>query len=337
VRETYSSNAFGSERGWEFQFAAAIHIFLSFVEDVLTIKIEGAEEDIELTLNNNHLIYSQAKCVSDIEDHSNVKSNFEKAIRTLSKAGSGKAISKLIYITNTNNPFGITKTMQFFYGTQKHKFSELPLSCKQKVEDYVSSAGIKIEKEYLEIWILPFFGEEKNRYAALLIEINNFLATIPNTIGLGELLLTIWVERFSINAGNKYPSIKIKKEDVIWPIIALTSDRISVEEEISRYDPATRDEIYRQFKHFIHDKSNTFSFSNRVINSFNDFCSDNKLSVSEAKSHDCFISSKRHQFDLDFDIDYQSNEFKEILMELVIRRILRLRYLIFDVKRRVGL
>lgn len=337
MSEIKSSNASGSYRGWEFQFASAIHIMLSHIKDVLTIKIEGSDEDIEITLNGELQIYSQAKGVSKVEDYKSVKSNYEKALITLSKAGKGKTIFKLIYITNTSNPFGIKSTIQFFIGTQKHKYLDLPSSCKEKVEKFISTAGIDINKDILEIWILPFFGEDKNRYSALLIEINNFLATIPNTSGLGELLLTIWIERFSINAGNNHPSIRINKEDVMWPIIALASDRISISEETSHYDKATQGEICRQFKHFINDKSNTFSFSNRVINSFTDYCTANNLSMSESKSHESFICTKSHQFDDDFDIEYQSDEIRGILMDLVIRRILQLRYLIFDVKKRVGL
>lgn len=337
MKKLQSSNASGSARGWEFQFAAAIHILLIHIKEVFSIKIEGDEEDIEIALTDNSLIYSQAKCVTDIEDYNHVKSNYEKAVTTLARAGKGKVIRKLIYITNTNNPFGIKPTIQFFMGTPKHKHSALPPSCKKKLMTYITNNGISLNTGIFEVWILPFFGEGENRYSQLIMEIDKFLATIKDTNGLSEQLLSIWKESFSINAGNKNSSIVLQKEKLIWPIISLVSDRSSIEEFTSTFDTATREEISRQFKFFIHEKANTFFFSNKVINAFSDFCSENELSVHKQETHKLFLSSESYKFCDDFNIEFPSTDMGEILMELVINRILRLRYLIIEVKERVGL
>ena len=337
MEKLQSSNASGSARGWEFQFAAGIHIFLVHIDEVFSLKIEGDEEDIEVTLTDSSLIYAQAKCVTDIEDDNNVKSNYEKAIVTLARAGKGNAVRKLIFITNSPNPFGIKRTISFFLGVPKHKYSALPNTCKKKILQSIEKSKINLNTDILEIWILPFFGEEENRYSQLIMEIEKFLATIKDTQGLSEKLLSIWRERFSINAGNKDTSVVLRKEELIWPIIALASDRESIEAYTSSYDAAARTEISREFSNFIHVKADTFLFSNKVINAYYDYCDNNQLPLHQQKSQDSFISSERNMFSEDFTISTLPTEIRDILMELVIKRILRLRYLITEVKERVGL
>ena len=74
-----SSNASSSYFGVDFQRNAAIVLLLKNIEEVSKIKIEGQKEDIEITLNNEKIIYSQVKSVEKQEDTSHVIQKLEDA------------------------------------------------------------------------------------------------------------------------------------------------------------------------------------------------------------------------------------------------------------------
>ena len=65
--------------GFDFQMNAAIVLMLENIKDLQTLRIEGNEEDIELTLNNGKKILAQAKAVENSSsDFSNVRKNLKK-------------------------------------------------------------------------------------------------------------------------------------------------------------------------------------------------------------------------------------------------------------------
>ena len=90
-------NASFSAFGWDFQVNAAIVLMLENIEEVDKVRVEGATEDIELTLTSGKKIYSQAKSVVNASnDFSNVRGKMSDALESLADAykvgdSSGKA------------------------------------------------------------------------------------------------------------------------------------------------------------------------------------------------------------------------------------------------------
>ena len=54
-------NASPSVFGYQFQINVAIYLMIKYFKEVEEIKIEGKNEDIEISLNNKEKIYAQAK------------------------------------------------------------------------------------------------------------------------------------------------------------------------------------------------------------------------------------------------------------------------------------
>lgn len=80
-------NASFSAFGWDFQINAAIVLMLENITEVNKVRVEGATEDIELTLDNGEKIYSQAKSVVRAnDDFSNVKKKMNDALESLTDA-----------------------------------------------------------------------------------------------------------------------------------------------------------------------------------------------------------------------------------------------------------
>lgn len=81
-----SVNASASSFGWEFQSNAAIVLMLENIKEATAARVEGATEDIEISLANGKKIYSQAKSVINPESTANLKEKLVKGLSTLNSA-----------------------------------------------------------------------------------------------------------------------------------------------------------------------------------------------------------------------------------------------------------
>lgn len=102
-------NASASAFGWDFQVNAAILLMLENIEKAEHIRVEGANEDIEITLNDKSKIYAQAKAVTKPDDTSNVIKKLKDAIETLNETEKKSDGYLFTYITNSPNPFNDKK------------------------------------------------------------------------------------------------------------------------------------------------------------------------------------------------------------------------------------
>ena len=100
-----NSNASAAAFGWDFQTNAAILLTIENIQHAKSIKVEAQTEDIEIKLENNNIIYSQAKSQIDITSTVNLMKKLKESIRTLNNAYNNGDAESLIYITNHPNPF----------------------------------------------------------------------------------------------------------------------------------------------------------------------------------------------------------------------------------------
>ena len=88
-------NASPTAFGWDFQCNAAILLMLENIKDADKVRVEGADEDIEITLSDNTKIYSQVKSVNRPDDYANVNTKLKEALETLNDAcSSGNEIGR---------------------------------------------------------------------------------------------------------------------------------------------------------------------------------------------------------------------------------------------------
>jgi hypothetical protein len=219
-----SSNASPSAYGWCFQVGAGITLMLDNVKEFTSLKMEGASDDIELTLDAGK-IYAQAKSVTKIGDQSSASTNLTNALRTLSQdSANGDAVS-LIYITNIANPLSSETSSAFRYD-RSYEFSVLPDDAQEKIRKKVAD---DFPADKFKLHILNFFGEGDNKFDSIKVKIAEFIREAIDDPSYNKRLLDSWFETFMVNASDKPDEQKkpeLKKKDVIYPVIVLVVDSL---------------------------------------------------------------------------------------------------------------
>ncbi|MDP8202664.1 MAG: hypothetical protein P9M11_11070 [Candidatus Tenebribacter burtonii] len=328
------SNASSVVFGWDFQINAAIVLMLDNIQEVQKVRVEGKTEDIELTLINENMIYSQAKSVVKIDDYRNVLSNFKKALKTLGNAAENRDYDKLIYITNTPNPFNNLETMPAFREKTDINFHDLPEKCKDVISEALrEKPDCKIDVSKLYIQVIPFHTNNlPNRYKVVKQSVNEFLAFLDNTIlGFSNKILDVWQGDLFKNSSQTDTTITIKKSEFIWPIVVIVSEINEYDKNLQEIDEIDIQEIVLRYRDIINNKVDRFEFATKVISDFNSFQSQSSQRSTE------FINSEWESYKDEFSIGLIDDDLIEKLIKIIIYKIISKRYLINSIKTKVKL
>ena len=179
-------NASASAFGWDFQANSAILLMLENIKEAKRVRVEGANEDIEITLQDHTKIYAQAKAVEKPDDTSHVIDKLTKALETLTDAAKKGDGSLFTYLTNSSNPFNNQRSLSYFTGRTHLSFDELPDIAQNKIKDIITKNGYTdFDVHKMDIRVIPFYGDDlKNRYKEIQACVNEFLAEV-NVDGQG--------------------------------------------------------------------------------------------------------------------------------------------------------
>lgn len=328
-------NASSSAFGWDFQINAAIFLMIENIKNAISIKIEGRYEDIELKLDNKKTIYAQAKSVVKLDDNTNLIKNLKKTLKTLNETSiNAKDIDKLIYITNTANPFNDIETMHYFILNSYLSYEELSDKAKAKIDNIINDEKFyNIDKSLLNIYVLPFYGNNmENRYKIIKNKVRDFIEELDIWNISINLLLSVWQNEYFKNATLKNYELTVTKEDFAWAIIVLGMGDYIEEENV---DEAILIEINNKYKNLINHYENKFELITKILFDYNEFEGSN---ISKEKL-ESFINNKFK--DYDFEIFHNDNsidkEIKEQIIKSIIRQILIKRILIDKVRKGVSL
>ncbi len=326
-----NSNASASAFGWDFQANAAILLMLENIENAKSIKVEGRTEDIEITLNNNNIIYSQAKSIEDINSTSNLITKLQEGMRTLSNAYNKGDSESLIYITNHSNPFNDKFSIQYFLGRTKLGYEELPQKCKDKINKIIEENQYSIDTSKLKIYVLPFWGEDKdNRDKAIKEAVAEFLAKLEiQTQYTPQKMLEIWQRDFFHNATIPNEAIQINKKDMIWSLIVEVCNFDYSDKYLEDCDAALIEEIEYRYKSIIDNKSEEFTFVNKILNDYDQY--NKQLSIKERTEK--FVNEEFINYLDEFDISNFESEVKNCLVKLIINKIISKRLTISRIKK----
>lgn len=244
----FNNDASASSFGWNFQANAGIFLFLKYIKDAKSIKIESKIQDIEIEMNDGSYIYAQAKSSQDYTKIQYKKDRFKDAIISLCKVP--KNNSKLIYISNIPETL---ESAKYDFDNCIRDYNALQERTKNEIKEVLGSINIgidkkiakeknkKIKQKQIKIkecidsfpldnlsisTINPYYGSGNERYQKIEDEIINFLS---NNIDLSRLqiniikgkLLGYWQNYFQHNSTIKDGEInkKITKEDFSWAIV----------------------------------------------------------------------------------------------------------------------
>ena len=137
-------NASASAFGWDFQANSAILLMLENIKEAKRVRVEGANEDIEITLQDHTKIYAQAKAVEKPDDTSHVIDKLTKALETLTDAAKKGDGSLFTYLTNSSNPFNNQRSLSYFTGRTHLASTNCLTSLKTKSKILLQKMGIPI-------------------------------------------------------------------------------------------------------------------------------------------------------------------------------------------------
>ena len=324
--------------GFDFQVNAAIVLMLENIKTLSSVRLEGNEEDIVLTLENNKKILAQAKAVQNgSSDFKNVRANLKKALTTLSEGAQSADVDKLIFITNSSNPFKDDESRSIFYAPTRRKFSDLPPSAQAIIQEYLSTIAQPLNTDNFVIQVFNFeTDDDKERYKVVMQEVNDFIGRLSTTSpGVGKRLLDIWQNRIFENGSKKDAGITVDKKGIIWPLIVL-------ETEITKYDGEYADsldigvyeEVTRRYQTIIDDCCERVDFFTKILYDYRDFKSEKKNSK---EKNDDFVEATWEQYKTEFIAPGIDDETLEALTKIILYNVLRRRKLIESIRREVNL
>jgi hypothetical protein len=330
-----SSNASSSSFGLEFQSNAAIVLMIKNIEKASKIRVEGLKQDIEITLNDGKIIYSQAKSVFNTEDYSNVLTKLQEALESLNNVAKDRNVDTLIYVTNTPNPFRNIQTMNAFVGSITIlNYDELNSICKNKIEEICNRNNYEFNRHFLSVCVLQFQGDGENRYKVIKDIINEFLYKIEvGDRGFGQKMLEIWQREFSINSSQKKISTTISKQQMIWPLIVLLCEIDREDALLVGLDDAEFEEIKNKYKTVISNNTERFTFISKVMTTYHEY----KVRSTSTNKEKLFIEKHWHDYKDEFNIPTASPEIMEAVIKLSIANVLKHRYRISDIQKAVNI
>lgn len=328
-----SSNATASAFGWDFQSNAAIMLMLKNIERASKVKVEGENEDVEITFSNGKMLMAQAKAVVDPNDVSFVIGKLESALKTLNKASKITDVEQLVYVTNSPNPFNDIATMFGFSSPfNTAPFSELPPSCQQTINDICASNGYSLEPSMLTVCVMQFHGDsEDERYKVLQSHVQEFLNELGARSVSTKQILLLWQHSFAVNASQR--TAVITKESMVWPIIAILCEVSESDVELGDYDSSDVAEILQKYRAVINNNSERFEFISKILSDFEEFHSEMKSKERVGR----FISEKWMEYKSDFDLKNADSATEKTVICLTISNVLKKRWDIARIKGKVKL
>lgn len=330
-------NASFSAFGWDFQVNAAIVLMLENIEEVDKVRVEGTTEDIELTLTSGKKIYSQAKSVVNASnDFSNVRGKMSDALESLADAYKVGDSKQLIYVTNSPNPFNDESTRSVFYGASKRSFNDLPSSCRETIEKMVSQLADGLDTNQLLVRVIPFETDDlTERYKEVKRVVDEFIYEVaPNYPGMGRQVLEIWQKELFQNATQKNIELTISKKQLVWTIIVLTTDVEKNESEyLEEVDSCDYHEIVRTYKNLINTCTERFEFATKIISDYNTYEYQGRT---KDKLYD-FINNQWENYLDEFEDNQIDEEIKEQIIKIILFNVLKQKWTVNSIKKKVKL
>lgn len=267
-----SSNASPEMFGFDFQVNATIVLLLDNIKNVKTVRMEGASEDIELTMNDGKHIMAQAKAtVKGSSDFSNARSKLSDAIRTLSSSD-GKAVEQLVLITNSTNPLKEDTSKQLFYGPPTEVgYNDLSDEAQKVIDDIVEKLAVDFDKNKFQIYYFMFESSNlQTRYKVIEEKIRDFI----NQLNLGQVLsakelMQVWQNDILHNGSQTDTTIKLSKKEIVWPVIVLTLGKQMPAEYIDDYDQGFINEVTSQYTHLIDTITERYDLITKILFDYN--------------------------------------------------------------------
>lgn len=341
-------NASSSIFGWQFQINAAILFFINQVKGINSIRVEGENEDIEISLSNGKKIFIQAKSRSRLGTNPEALSNFSDGLKTLLHASNKEEYEKLYFVTNYPNPIGgKQKQYNTFMGGYyiERKFDELseviPAAAKAKIKEVQDEYNLQFDTSRFHIAVIPFDGEiQESRERIISARTKEFLRSLSVDEGISRDITEIWQSDMFFNASNIKTDIELSKRGLIWPIVVLHTDLKpddklidSMEEELD-LELEDIEIILARYGTFINKKIEHFDFAIKVLSDYKFYRNNSKR---KERKIDPFINNNWEAYKADIYSEDMDDELLETLIKVILKKLLNKQKLITKIVEEVNL
>lgn len=325
--------------GFDFQRNAAIVLMLENIKELRSVRLEGNEEDIELTLMNGRKILAQAKAVErSSSDFSHVRENLKKALVSLSEGEHKTDAQQLIFITNSPNPFNDADSKGVFSGLPtRRSFSDLPPTAQEIVQKYLSNIAHPLDLQKFTVRVFPFeTDDETERYKAVTQAVSDFIGSHNTNVsyGLGKWLLQVWHDDIFINGTKRDASVQLDKKDIIWPILVYETNINRCDNDfLNQFDVGVYDEVVRLYGSIIDSCCERLEFFTKILYDYTQFSSTKK----QMEKCQDFIDHSWEEYKSEFSSGGIDDETLEALTKIVLYNVIRRRITIDKIRKGVNL
>ena len=260
--------------GFDFQENAAIVLMVENMAEMDSVKIEG-EEDIEIKLNDGSRILAQAKSVVKAStDFTNVRAKAMAAMQSLSDASVKVKVNKLIYYTNSPDPFNDEASKPMFYGKSQVKYDNLPVSTKELIDGWLGQMDKPLDVNNLQIHVLPFeTDDDEQRYRVVLQSLSDFIGEMDlrSADGLRKRLHEVWLSMLDRNGSSLDSEKRLSKKDIVWPMIVFVTGRGHLDRNAqycTNLDDGGFEEIEYKYGKLIEDYCERYDFVVKVLTDY---------------------------------------------------------------------
>lgn len=351
----FVNDASASSFGWNFQSNAGIFLFLKYLKEAESIKIESKLQDIEINLSRGGKVLAQAKSSQDYTASKDKKEKFKDALISLAKFSAYG--DQLIYISNIPNTLDsaidvfnnrivpYSSCLQGIRNEIDQIFDSTCKSIRSKMEKEKDSKKVSKTEQILKLVeqfdktklyisvISPFWGDDNTRYyeisnAILSFLVNDLSLSNDDAIAIKQKLLEHWQLRFQHNSTQPDTDEKKKltKEEFAWPIaVYLSKEGVPDIEECLSFvpDQALIEEVNRLLSHTSMIYHERFEFSNRVIQDFVSFMKNQPLGTREVEK--LFIKKHGNDYCAEFQIDGDTEKTEYITKAFVYNHLINYR------------
>ena len=365
----FDNDASASSFGWNFQVNAGIFLFLHYIKEAKSIKIESKKEDIEIVLKEQNRIYAQAKSAQEECSLGSAKKKYKDAIISLAKV-SIQNEDVLVYISNLREPikggdkffdnkvvaYGeclksiqneIRKMIQEIINMLERKLQNKTAKDVQKKKCRIMLERVKnidVNKLYF-CSIYPYYGQENNRYSVIKDKIietfsNDIDIGTENARGISKKLLQHWQLGFEHNSTVKDNGIEksISKEEFIWPVVVFLSEEesINIDDCLTFVvDSSIKKEASYYTESSVSVYHERFAFVNMVLRDYEEY-KKGRLGTSVIDVEKMYIRNQYLKFIEEFS-DIEDESVKEYVLKSAIYKIIMKNKLIQKVSKEVNL
>lgn len=283
-------NASSTSFGFQYQINVAIYFMFNYLKSIKNIRVEGEDQDIEVTLMDGLKYMIQAK--SKTKDIYNNEGNAEKlrsALESLAESDN-EGVKYLYYAANMQNPLN-TPTNEFERNDVTiRKYDELTIESREKIDNQIanniSSKGMfyDIDRKKLVVIRIPFFGDfEAEKYKFIYEEAKNVLTIMSDTLASKHTTIVKYCESKFLNNSSTNPKKKISKEEFCNWIILIEVESLDLSNEYDKIgiDELDYTEALEKYQNYLDEKISSYEDYTKVYSLFSKKNRNIKVSVSD--------------------------------------------------------